>query len=93
MAGTDTFGTATRSIGSEVRLIGQAGVPALDALRGATTTAAQLLGWEGRLGRLEPGYLADLVVVDSNPLDDLSALERVQLVVAQGVVARDELAA
>lgn len=93
VAGTDTFGTATRSIGSEVRLIGQAGVPALDALRGATTTAAQLLGWEGQLGRLAPGYLADLVVVDSNPLADLSALERVQLVVAQGVVARDELAA
>lgn len=93
VAGTDTFGTATRSIGSEVRLIGEAGVPALDALRGATTTAARLLGWEGKVGRLTPGHHADLVVVDGSPLDDLSALEQVRLVVAQGAVARDDLAA
>jgi imidazolonepropionase-like amidohydrolase len=93
VAGTDTFGTATRSIGSEVRLIGETGVPALDALRGATTTAARLLGWRGRVGRLTPGHLADLVVLDGNPLDDLTAMERVQLVVAQGAVVRDDLAA
>lgn len=93
VAGTDTFGTATRSIGSEVRLIGETGVPALDALRGATTTAARLLGWEGRVGRLTPGHHADLVVVDGSPLDDLSALEQVRLVVVQGAVARDDLAA
>lgn len=93
VAGTDTFGTATRSIGSEVRLIGETGVPALDALRGATTTAARLLGWEDRIGRLVPGHLADLVVVDGSPLDDLAAVERVQLVVAQGAVVRDDLAA
>ncbi|TNM43365.1 amidohydrolase family protein [Nocardioides albidus] len=93
VAGTDTFGTATRSIGSEVRLIGETGVPALDALRGATTTAARLLGWEDRIGRLVPGHLADLVVIDGSPLDDLAAVERVQVVVAQGEVVRDDLAA
>jgi imidazolonepropionase-like amidohydrolase len=91
VAGTDTFGTPTQPVGKEVRLIAEAGIPALDALRGATTTAAALLGLADKVGRLAPGYHADVVAVDGNPLDDPAACERVELVVAQGVINRNDI--
>lgn len=93
VAGTDTFGTSTTPVGGEIRRLTEAGVPALDALRGATTTAAWLLGMADRVGRLRRGYAADVIAVDGDPLADPSACERVRLVVAQGVVARDEVSA
>ena len=88
VAGTDSFGTAVDPIGSEVRLLVEAGLRPLDALRAATTSAARLLGWSRQVGRLVPGALGDLIVVDGNPLDDGGACERVKVVVAQGVVVR-----
>ncbi|MFC7490205.1 MULTISPECIES: amidohydrolase family protein [unclassified Knoellia] len=91
VAGTDSFGTDVDPIGTEVRLLVEAGLTPLDALRGATVNAAELIGWSKRVGRLAPGYHADVVVVDGNPLEDGSALERVKLVVAQGAVVRNEL--
>ncbi|MFJ9692507.1 amidohydrolase family protein [Kitasatospora sp. NPDC101183] len=50
--------------------------PAADVLRSATTTAARLLGMEGRIGTLAPGAHADLLVVDGDPLADLTVLTR-----------------
>jgi imidazolonepropionase-like amidohydrolase len=91
VAGTDSFGTAIDPIGTEARLVAEAGLPALDALRAATTIPARLIGWEDKVGRLARGYRADLLAVDGSPLDDPSALERVRLVVAQGAVARNDL--
>jgi imidazolonepropionase-like amidohydrolase len=91
VAGTDTFGTATQPVGKEVRLIAEAGIPALDALRGATTTAAALLGLADKVGRLAPGHYADVVAVDGNPVDDPAACERVRLVVAQGAISRNDI--
>jgi imidazolonepropionase-like amidohydrolase len=52
----------------------QAGLPPMDALLAATRNAAHCLGWESRLGTLERGKVADLVVVNSNPLEDLRRL-------------------
>ena len=90
VAGTDSFGTDVDPIGREVRLLIEAGLPHLEAIRAATTHAARLLRWSDRLGRLVRGYHADLVVVDGNPLEDAAALEKIKLVVAQGAVARQE---
>ena len=59
--------------------------------RAATTRAASLLRMSGEIGRLVRGFRADLVAVDGDPLSDPAALERVRLVVAQGVVARDDV--
>ena len=90
VAGTDSFGTDVDPIGSEVRLLVEAGLPHLEAVRAATTYAARLLGWSDRVGRLARGFRADLLVVDGDPLQDAAALEKVRLVVAQGAVVRRE---
>jgi imidazolonepropionase-like amidohydrolase len=90
VAGTDSFGTDVDPIGSEVRLLVEAGLTPLDALRAATTSAARLLGWSRQAGRLVPGGFGDLLVVDGNPIDDGGAVERVRVVVAQGAVVRQD---
>ena len=55
-------------------LFRSAGLPALAALHAATGNAARAVGWDDRLGTLEAGKLADLIVLDRDPLDDLRSL-------------------
>jgi len=62
----------------------------LEAIRSATVHAAELMGWGDRIGRIEPGFLADLVAVEGDPLDDVRLLEDVGLVMAGGTVLRDD---
>lgn len=52
--------------------------PNADLIRSATTTAARLLRMEGQVGTLSPGAHADLLVVDGNPLEDISVLTKPQ---------------
>ncbi|HJN93837.1 MAG TPA: amidohydrolase family protein [Dehalococcoidia bacterium] len=68
----------------------QTGTAPVDALASATSRSAAILGLDDR-GTLEPGKRADLLVVAGNPLDDLTALQRVRLVVQAGQVARNKL--
>jgi imidazolonepropionase-like amidohydrolase len=91
VAGTDSFGSDVTPIGTEVRLLTEAGLSPLDALRAATVNAAALLGWGGNAGRLVRGSFADVVIVDSDPLASGSALEGIRAVVAQGVLVRNNL--
>ena len=84
VAGTDSFGTAVDPIGGEVALLVQAGLSPLDGLRAATTTAARLIGRARSVGRLEAGFVADALVLRGNPLEDPSALTRIDTVIAQG---------
>jgi imidazolonepropionase-like amidohydrolase len=86
VAGTDTFGTDGVPVGEEVRRIHAAGIPALDAIRAATSRAARLLGWSNKIGRLAQGYAGDLVTVAADPLADPGVLASPTTVVAQGVV-------
>jgi imidazolonepropionase-like amidohydrolase len=65
------------------------GMPPLEAIRSATITAAECLGWDDRVGTLRPGRFADLVAVDGNPLEDITVLERPVVVVKGGRVAID----
>jgi imidazolonepropionase-like amidohydrolase len=69
--------------------------PPADLIRSATTTAARLLCREGELGVVAPGALADLLVIDGNPLDDIRVLttpqQTLKLVMKQGKVYKNEL--
>jgi imidazolonepropionase-like amidohydrolase len=51
---------------------------------------AKLLGWEGQIGDLKPGYFADIIAVKGNPLADISATTRVSFVMKGGVIARQD---
>jgi len=65
-----------------------AGMRPVEALRAATSECARALGLEGVTGELRAGFAADVLVVDGNPLEDLSALLRPILVIARGRVVR-----
>ena len=72
----------------ELELMVAYGMPAIDALRSATATAARVLHMETRIGRVREGFLADLVAVDGDPTRDISSLRRVKLVMKDGRVVR-----
>jgi imidazolonepropionase-like amidohydrolase len=74
----------------EVYWMQQAGMSAMDAIVAATGNAARCLGWDSWMGTLEEGKVADLVVFDRNPLDDLRVLadkRSLQFVMKNGLIA------
>jgi len=62
------------------------GMTPTQALMSATSLTAELLGWEDRVGAIQPGLYADIIAVDGNPLDDISEMEDVDFVMKGGVV-------
>jgi len=66
------------------------GMTPLAALQAGTLNGAKLLGWEGQIGALKPGYFADIIAVPGNPLDDISLLGHVAFVMKNGVVYREK---
>ena len=64
------------------------GMTPIEAIRSATTVAAELLGMAGQVGTLEPGAFADVVAVSGDPLADVSALSRIDFVMKGGEVVR-----
>jgi len=64
------------------------GMTPLAALQAGTLNGAKLLGWQGQIGALKPGYLADIVAVPGNPLTDIGVLQKVAFVMKGGVVFR-----
>ncbi len=67
------------------------GVAPADIVRFLTVNAAEELGWQDRVGTLEPGRFADLIAVSGDPLKDVTELERVQFVMKAGEVVLDRL--
>jgi imidazolonepropionase-like amidohydrolase len=72
----------------EFAVLVEAGLSPMEAIQAGTRVGAELLGWEARLGTLEAGKLADIIAVAGNPLEDMSALERVELVMIGGRIVR-----
>jgi imidazolonepropionase-like amidohydrolase len=64
------------------------GMKPLAVLQADMINGAKLLGWEGRIGELKPGYFADIVAVPGNPLEDITAVERVSFVMKDGAIVR-----
>jgi imidazolonepropionase-like amidohydrolase len=77
--------------GGEFETLVKLGMPPVQALQAGTLNAAELLGWEDRIGTLEPGKLADLVAVAGDPVQDIQLMKRVRFVMKGGVVYKDEL--
>ena len=91
--GTDAGNIGTLhgpSVFRELRMMVQAGLTPLEALRSATTNGAKAMGLEREVGTVAPGMLADLVIVDSDPLADIGNLSRVHRVVRNGRVLDPE---
>ncbi len=72
----------------ELTLMVRYGMKPLAVLQADMINGARLLGWEGQIGELKPGYYADIVAVPGNPLDDISVVEHVRFVMKNGVVVR-----
>lgn len=70
----------------ELELMVEGGLKPIDALRAATINAARMIGKEKDLGSVEAGKMADLLVLDANPLDDIKAVRQIHRVVKGGVV-------
>jgi imidazolonepropionase-like amidohydrolase len=93
--GTDYAGyTCSWELGmpmTEIRLMAEAGMTPMQIIVAATRHGAHVSNLERELGTLERGKIADLFVIDGNPLVNLENLQRVRLVIREGVVIRNEL--
>jgi imidazolonepropionase-like amidohydrolase len=69
-----------------------AGMPPLDVIRAITINAAEMLGWQDRIGAIEPGKFADLIAVAGDPVTDITELEHVRFVMKDGKVIRNSVA-
>jgi imidazolonepropionase-like amidohydrolase len=68
----------------ETWMFAQGGMPPMQALRAATINGAKYLGMDGEIGSLEKGKLADLVVLDKNPLENIRNTDSVRMVMLNG---------
>ncbi len=97
VAGTDAGNSLVfhgPAVHRELELLVDAGLSTMEAIVAATRTAAEYLGQEEALGTIAPGKLADLLVVDGDPLEDIASTKNIHLVVKNGVIVdRDQLAA
>jgi len=88
LAGTDMGPSTTVVPGAglhdELELLVQAGLTPMEALQSATRNPARFLGQFADMGTIEPGKLADLVLLDANPLEDIRNTRKIRLVVLRG---------
>ena len=87
--GSDTgiapFGTEAKNLTCYVRF----GMTPMQAIRSATTVAAEMVGWQDRVGALRAGLFADAIAVPGDPTGDITLLESVPFVMKGGAVVKD----
>ena len=89
IAGTDTpigYLTPGYSLHKELELLSEAGLSNMDVLRSATITPAEFFGMESKMGTIEVGKLADLVILDKNPLTSISNTQSIHRVIVKGQI-------
>ena len=84
-AGTDMCWSVSR-----FPTLHEAGMQPLDVIRAIATNAAEMLGWQDRIGAIEPGKCADIVAVAGDPIADITEIERVRFVMKDGQVIRND---
>ena len=67
----------------------EVGMPPMEAIQSATITNAKVLGLADELGQIKTNFVADIVATDSNPLQDISAMERISFVMKDGVIYKN----
>jgi len=72
----------------EMELMVEYGMSPADVLKADLIHGARLLDWEGQIGQLKPGFYADVIAVQGNPLGNISAVKSVTFVMKNGVVYR-----
>ena len=72
----------------ELELMVKYGMTPLAALQADLLNGARLLGWQGQIGELKPGYFADVIAVLGDPLQDITVLQKVSFVMKGGIVHR-----
>jgi imidazolonepropionase-like amidohydrolase len=95
VAGTDAGGHGHPANAGELECLVKSGMSPMQALQAATGWAAECCGKEAELGTVEPGKLADLVVVSGDPLADIAVLRdpaRIALVIKDGKIAANRMA-
>jgi imidazolonepropionase-like amidohydrolase len=65
-------------------MLAQGGMTPLEVIRAATINGARYLGMDGEIGSLEAGKLADLVILEANPLTDIRSTEKIKYVMVNG---------
>ncbi len=73
----------------EFVLMVQYGMKPEDVLRADLLNGAKVLGWEGQIGALKPGYFADIIAVQGNPLEDIAAVQKVSFVMKGGLIMKN----
>ncbi|MGB5344655.1 MAG: amidohydrolase family protein, partial [Woeseia sp.] len=86
--GTDTGVSPHGDNAQEFALMVEGGMPAMAAIKSATSVAADFLGIGDSHGRIQENKIADIVAVPGNPLDDIKLMERVSFVMKDGRVFR-----
>ena len=90
--GTDVGGFPwTEPMAQEFARMVELGMPPMDAIRSATSRAAEMLDRQGELGAIAPGAYADIIAVTGDPLKNVRELERVRFVMKSGSVIKNEL--
>ncbi|MGB5404118.1 MAG: amidohydrolase family protein, partial [Robiginitalea sp.] len=74
------------SLHNELENYVKAGISNADVLKMATLTAAEVTGYGEQLGSIEAGKWADLILIDGNPLNDISDIRRVTLTIKDGKI-------
>jgi imidazolonepropionase-like amidohydrolase len=76
----------------EIQMMFDAGMPPMQIIVASTRNAAHVLRLDGEIGTLEPGKVADVLIVSGNPMDDLQSLNNIRMVIHYGTIIRDETA-
>jgi imidazolonepropionase-like amidohydrolase len=87
--GTDSGIYPHRFVGRQFAYMVRYGMTSMEAIRSATVVASELMGWQDRVGSIEPEKFADLVAVPGDPTQDITLLEDIPFVMKGGEVLKD----
>ena len=93
--GTDAGGYVHGLNPMELQLMVEAGMTSMQSIVASTRTAAECMGLAGDLGTLKPGKLADVLVVDGDPIAEIAILQdrdRLPLILKGGSIFKNQLA-